>query len=49
MKLIGYYMKMTKRSISLIHAFAHGDRSSDKKKLDPSVISSGLKKTFFGL
>ncbi len=35
MKLIGYYMKMTKRSISLIHAFAHGDRSSDKKKLVP--------------
>ena len=35
MKLIGYYMKMTKRSVSLIHAFAHGDRSSDKKKLVP--------------
>lgn len=33
MKLISNYMRLTKKSASLIHAFAYSDKTSDKKKL----------------
>jgi hypothetical protein len=35
MKLISNYMRLVKKTASLIHAFTYGDKNSDKKQLVP--------------